>query len=207
MSVKSLSRKVLQAEATRESLEITARRLFGSQGYAETSLDAIAAEAGVTKGAVYHHFSDKEELFRRVFQTVKRELSSELARVLPDPDPWTGILSACQRYLEIHTDPAVQRIVLLDARSVLSLDAWREVDSEWGAVMFRGAFRRAMNRGVMVPLPLNVLAMVVTGALMEACLIVANAKDPGAARVEALTVVEQLLEGLRVSDPPNTRSG
>ena len=71
---------------------------------------------------------------------------------------------------------------------------------KWGAVMFRGAFRRAMNRGVFVPLPLNALAMIVTGALAEACLLIADAEDPAKASTEALSVVFQLLEGLRPNE-------
>jgi AcrR family transcriptional regulator len=123
--------------------------MFGTHGYVETSLDAIAAAAGVTKGAVYHHFSGKEEVFALVFEQVKRELSSHLARVLQGADPWKSLVAACRTYIETHTDPAVQRIVLLDARSVLSHEAWRRVDSQWGAVIFRAAFRRAVNRGIM----------------------------------------------------------
>jgi AcrR family transcriptional regulator len=197
MEVKSASLKVVQGEATREALLAAARELFGTRGYSETSLEAIAGAAGVTKGALYHHFSGKEQLFQLVFEDVKRELSSHLAKMLPDPDPWKGLVAACRGYIETHTDPAVQRIVLLDARSVLSHEAWRRVDSQWGAVMFRGAFRRAMNRGIVVHLPLNTLAMIVTGALAEACLVVANSDDPASARTEALSVIEHLLQGLR----------
>jgi AcrR family transcriptional regulator len=197
MEVKDVSLKVVQGEATRKALLAAARELFGTLGYAETSLDAIAGAAGVTKGAFYHHFSGKEQLFQLVFEDVKRELSSHLAPVLQSADPWEGLVAACRTYIETHTDPAVQRIVLLDARSVLSHEAWRKVDSQWGAVFFRAAFRRAMNRGIIVPLPLNTLAMIVTGALAEACLVVANSDDPAAARGEALAVIELLLQGLR----------
>jgi AcrR family transcriptional regulator len=198
MIVKGNRLRAQQGEATREALIGAARDLFGRRGYAETALDAIAAAAGMTKGALYHHFSGKEELFGVVFERVKRELSSQIASALQSRiDPWTDIIAACRTYIEIHTDPAVERIVLLDARAVLSPEIWRRVDGQWGAVMFRGAFRGAMNRGVVVRLPLNTLAMIVTGALAEACLRVADAEDPEAARAEALTVVVQLLEGLR----------
>lgn len=200
MVVKPDQLRAQQGEATREALIAAARDLFGARGYAETSLDAIVAAAAVTKGALYHHFSGKEQLFGAVFEQVKRELSSQIAPALQTEDPWTGIVDACKTYIEIHTDPAVERIVLLDARAVLRPDAWRRVDGQWGAVMFRGAFRRAINRGVFVRLPLNALAMIVAGALAEGCLLVADAEDPDAARAEALTVVVQLLQGLRVHD-------
>ena len=198
MVVKGKALQTQQGEATREALIGAARELFGTRGYAETSLEAVVAAAGVTKGALYHHFSGKEELFAAVFERVKRQLSSQIAPALQVPDPWSGILDACRTYIDIHTDPAVERIVLLDARAVLNPQAWRRIDGQWGAVMFRGGFRRAMNRGVIVRLPLKTLAMIVTGALAEACLIVADAEDPDAAREEGLRVVLQLLEGLRV---------
>jgi AcrR family transcriptional regulator len=197
MEGKTESLKVAQGEATREALLAAARELFGKQGFADTTLDAIAATAGATKGALYHHFSGKEELFQLVFERVKRELSAQLRVVLRDPDPWRRLVAASRTYIETHTDPAVLRIVLRDARSVLSHEAWRRVDSQWGAVMFRAAFRQAISRGVIVDLPLNTLAVTFTGALAEACLAVANADDPASARKEALLVVEQLLEGLR----------
>lgn len=198
MEVKTRTAKELQGEETRTELVAAATGLFGERGYKATSLDAIAAEAGVTKGALYHHFSGKDDLFKAVYETVKRDLSVELTRVLPHPDPWTGLKEACRTYIESHTDPSVVRIVLLDARAVLNHDVWREVDRQWGAVMFRGAFRRAMNRGVMVQAPLNEVAMLLTGALAEACLLVANSDDPGRTKRETLVVVEHFLRGLLV---------
>jgi AcrR family transcriptional regulator len=200
MVVKVNQRTPEQGAATQEALISAGRQLFGTRGYGETSLDAIVAAAGVTKGALYHHFSGKQQVFAAVFEQVKRDLSSQLAPVLQTQDPWMGIVAACRTYIEIHTDPAVERIVLRDARAVLNPDAWRRVDSQWGAVMFRGAFRRAMNRGVFARLPLNTLAMIVTGALAEACLLVADAENPETARTEALAVVVRLLEGLRAAE-------
>jgi AcrR family transcriptional regulator len=207
MLVNMVVAKTLHGGVTRDALLDAGRELFGTRGYTDTSLDAVVATAGVTKGALYHHFSGKRQLFEAVFAQVKRELSLRIAPALqmyrgdPGPDePWSGLVEACRIYIEIHTDPAVERIVLRDARSILSPDAWRRVDGEWGAVMFRGTFRRAINRGIIVPLPLNALAMIVTGALAEACFLVAEAKDPQAARSETLKVIVQLLEGLRPTD-------
>lgn len=199
MEVKTRTAKEVQGEETRTFLVEAATTLFGERGYKATSLDAIAAEAGVTKGALYHHFTGKDDLFRTVYETVKRDLSTELTRVLPHPDPWTGLIEACRVYIEGHTDPSVVRIVLLDARAVLNHDVWREVDRQWGAVMFRGAFRRAMNRGVMVQAPLNEVAMLINGALAEACLLVVNSEDPDRAKRETLTVIEHLMRGLLVA--------
>ena len=192
------SRRVAQGEATRHALLGGARALFGSQGYAETSLDEIVLAAGVTKGALYHHFSGKEELFRAVFQSVKEELSRVVVEAQMDPDPWTSLLAGCRTFIEAHTDPGVQRIVLLDARAVLSWEAWHEVDSQYGTVILRSVLRRAVNHGLIEPHPLNSLATILSGGLTEACMLVANAADPAAARVEAIEIIERLLQGLRV---------
>ena len=192
------SRKVAQGEATRAALITAARDLFGSRGYADTSLDEIVRASGVTKGALYHHFTGKEQLFRVVFESVKQELSRVVAEAQMPPSPWESLLAGCRTFIEVHTDPAVQRIVLLDARAVLSWEAWREVDRQWGTVILRAGLRRGMTRGVFEPQPLHSLAAILSGALTEACMLVANADDPAAARTEAIAVIERLLQGLRV---------
>lgn len=193
------SRKVAQGEATRKALLDAARDLFGARGYAETSLDQIVAAAGVTKGALYHHFGGKEQLFREVFRSVKQELSRVVAAAQWQPDPWEALLAGCRTFIEAHTDPGLQRIVLLDGRAVLSWEAWHEVDSEYGTVILRSALRRALNHGLIEPQPLKSLATILSGSLTEACMLVANAEDPGAARREAVAIVERVLQGLRVS--------
>ena len=193
------SKKVAHGEATRHALLATARELFGAKGYAETSLDEIVHASGVTKGALYHHFSGKESLFLAVFESVKQELSRIVAEAQMPPEPWESLLAGCRTFIEVHTDPAVQRIVLLDARSVLSWEAWHEVDSKWGTVILRAALRRVTNHGIIRPEPLNSLAAILSGALTEACMLVANAEDPDAARAEAIGVIERLLRGLQVA--------
>ena len=195
------SKKVAQGVATRQALVAAARQLFGTQGYADTSLDEIVQEAGVTKGALYHHFSGKEDLFRAVFLTVKQNLSRVVVDAQMDPDPWISLLLGCRTFVEAHTDPGVQRIVLLDARAVLSWEAWHEVDSQFGTVIIRSALRRAMNNEIIAPQPLSSLATILSGALTEACMLVANADDPAAARTEAIEIVERLLHGLRAASP------
>lgn len=196
------SKKVAQGAATRDALVAAARELFGSRGYADTSLEEIVRASGVTKGALYHHFTGKEELFRVVFESVKQELSRAVADVQMPPTPWESLLAGCRTFIELHTDPAVQRIVLLDARAVLSWEAWREVDRQWGTVILRAGLRRGMTRGILEPQPINSLAAILSGALTEACMLVANADDPSTARTEAIAIVERLLQGLRVQSEP-----
>ena len=94
-----------------------------------------------------------------------------------------------------------RRIVLLDARSVLTWDEWHKIENEYGVVMLRAGLRRAINRRIIQPLPLHALTLILTGALNEACMLVANAADRTSALDEASAIIEQLLEGLRLRVP------
>jgi len=200
------SRKIEQGDATRQALLAAARELFGTQGYADTSLDEIVQAAGVTKGALYHHFSGKEALFHCVFEAVKKELSYQAFPVIIGPSDaqvWQDLLTCCRRYIQVHTDPHVQRIVLRDARSVLSWDDWHTIERDYGVVLLRGFLRRAIHRRILQPLPLQALAMLLTGALNEACMLVANATDQTKALNEAILITEQFVEGLRLRPTPD----
>lgn len=202
--LQSKSKKIEQGDATREALLQAARELFGARGYTETSLDDIVRAAGVTKGALYHHFASKEELFRCVFELVKTELGNQVFPLVvgqDDAELWRDLLARCRTFIEAHTNPRVQRIVLLDARAVLTWDAWHTIERDHGVVMLRGYLRRAIHRRIIQPLPLYALAMILTGALNEACVLVANAPDPTSALDEASAIIEQLLEGLRLRSP------
>jgi AcrR family transcriptional regulator len=207
--MESKSKKVEQGDATRQALLRAARQLFGANGYAATSLDDIVEKARVTKGALYHHFSSKEELFRRVFEAVKKEVSGQVfpARAVTAADTWEDLLERCRAFVDAHVDARVQRIVLLDARAVLSWQQWQDVERDYGTVMLRAGLRRAMHRGVIDPQPLHALAMILGGALTAACMLVANADDPAQARREATSIVERLLEGLRSSVTASSPSG
>lgn len=218
----STSRKVEQGRATREAMLAAARELFGTHGYADTSADDIVRGAGVTKGAFYHHFAGKQEAFLRVFEEVKKELSraafvvhidhekntgaageaprAEALKPIDRQDNatvWSDLHASCRKYIELHTDPAIRRIVLVDARWVLPWDELQRIENDYGAVILRADLRRAMNRGLVQRLPLRSLAMILTGALNEACILVANAPEPEHALGEAIEIVGQLIEGLR----------
>ena len=194
--------KRAQGDATRLALVVAARDLFGERGYAATSIDEVASRAGVTKGAFYHHFGGKADLFQEVYEQVKREVSDQVVSVFNEPDHWKAVIGGCQLMIDAQLDPAVRRIALHDARSVLGWDVVRQIESRYGAVGIRGALRKAMNGGVIEPQPLRPLALLLAGALSEACFYVADADDPAAAREEVGRLIERILEGLKVSPEP-----
>ena len=195
--------RVAQGAATRASLVDAARKLFGTRGFAETSLDEVVSKARVTKGALYHHFRGKEDLFAAVYEQVQREVSDQVVTEFLRPDPWEALQLGCELWIDAHLDPAVQRIAMRDARAALGWETVRQVEAKYGAVPLRGVLRRAIRTGLIDPVPLRPLALMLMGALGEACFYVADADDREAAREEALAMIGRLLSGLVATTQPD----
>jgi AcrR family transcriptional regulator len=193
-------RRAAQGATTRAALVAAARRLFGERGFAATSLDEIVAEATVTKGALYHHFQGKEDLFAAVYEEVQREVSDQVVAEFLRPDPWEALVLGCELWIDANLDPVVQRIVMRDARAVLGWDRVRDVEARYGAVPLRGVLRKAMRLKKIRTYPLRPLALMVMGALNEGCLYVADADDQVAARHEVRTLLTTLLAGLATDE-------
>jgi AcrR family transcriptional regulator len=196
MNVKN--RKAEQSEATRQALLDVARELFAERGYAGVSTEEIVRRAGVTRGALYHHFRDKRDLFAGVVEHVERDVVERIARAaLGEQDPWEQQLAAVGAYLDVCLDPAVERIVLVDAPSVLGLDAWREIEARYGLALVRAGLERLVEAGLIERQPVEPLAHLVLGALTEGGLLIARSEDRRAAREQVGASVERLLRGLR----------
>lgn len=192
-------KRIAQGGATRAALVDAARELFGERGYGETPVDEIVARAGVTKGAVYHHFESKEGLFRAVFEQVHRQVTDQVAVEFLGPDSWESLLGGCALWIDAHLDPSVRRIALQDARSVLGWDEVRAIENRYGAVALRGALRKSMHAGVLERQPLRPLALLLSGALGEGCLYVSEADDVPEARTEVLGLITRMLSAFRVA--------
>src|SRR5947209_8684210 len=132
-------KRVAQGDVTRAALLQAARDLFGEHGYADTATDEVVVRAGVTKGALYHHFSGKEDLFRAVFEQVQLDVSDQAVAEFLRPDSWEAVVRGCALWVDAHLDPSVRRIVLQDAPAVLGWDAVRDIENRFGAVALRGA--------------------------------------------------------------------
>jgi AcrR family transcriptional regulator len=197
-------KRLLQGEQTRDALLRAARDLFGTKGFAATSLEEIVAQAGVTKGALYHHFADKVTLFRAVFEQVQREVSDAAVTEFLQPDPWLALVGGCRQWVDAHDDPAIRQIVLVDARGVLGWETARAIETRFSTVALRGALRKAMHTGVVTRQPLRPLSLMLTGALTEACLYVAQSHDSDTARADVGALVAGLLSGFRIA--PQTDS-
>jgi AcrR family transcriptional regulator len=191
-------RRAAQGAATRKALLQAGLELFGTQGFGDTSLDEIVARAEVTKGALYHHFDGKESLFAAVYELVQQQVSDRVVEEFLRPDAWEALLLGCELWIDAHMDPAVQRIIMRDARAVLSWEVVRSVEARFGAVPIRGVLRREVRTGVIEAQPLRPLALLIMGALNEACFYVADADDAEQARAEVHQLVRRMLAGLAV---------
>ena len=198
MNVKT--RKAEQSEATRAALLKAARELFTERGYAGTSTEEVVRRARVTRGALYHHFRDKSELFAAVFEDLSREVLAKIKKGADDGGPigtWEHLVDGCLAWLDACLDPAVTRIVFLDAPSALGWERWRELDGKYGGEIIWMALEVAMDAGLIERQPLRPLVHMVAGALNEAAMGMVRSDDPQAARVETGAAVVRLLEGLR----------
>lgn len=191
------SRQARRSRETRDALIATARRLFAERGYASVGTEEIVRESGLTRGALYHHFDDKRELFEAVFEQVEAEMSRRFAEeALSRPDPWQALVAGCDLFLEICREPEVQRIALLEAPSVLGWERWREIEARHGLGLVEAGLRAAIEAGAIAEQPVGPLAHVMLGALQEAGLLVARSEDP-VEREQVRGVLIALLEGLR----------
>jgi AcrR family transcriptional regulator len=194
------SRKAEQSDATRSALLVAARRLFTEHGYAATSTNEIVERAGVTRGALYHHFPAKHDLFRAVFEQLEAELVDRVARAaLAGSDALEQLRLGCRAFLDICLDPAVQRIVIVEGPAVLGWETWHEIEERYGHGLVVAGVAAAVDAGLVERQPVEPLANVLFGALAQAGMVVARADDPGAARTDMETAMDRLLDGLRAA--------
>ena len=187
-----------RSEATRARLLETARRLFAERGYAGVGTEELVKQAGVTRGALYHHFRDKKDLFRAVYSATEREIVEQLAREMEATgDPWDFLVTGFRRFLDICTDPAHMRIGLLDAPAVLGWQEWRAIGAEYGLGVLIAGLQAAMDAGVLRKADVGPLAHLLFGTLGEAGMLIANSDDPEAARREVEATLLAMLDGLR----------
>jgi AcrR family transcriptional regulator len=186
------------AEATREALVQAALGLFARRGYARVGTEEIVARARVTRGALYHHFEDKRDLFRAVHERVESELVKRVAaRIEGNSDPWELMVAGTRAFLDACDEPAVKQIALTDAPAVLGWEEWREIDTRYGLGLTRAALAGAIEAGVLRPVPLETLSHILVAALAEAAFLIANAEDSVETRAQVEAALLELLEGLR----------
>ena len=190
-------KRVAQGRATRGQLIDVATSLFAEHGYEGTSIEAVLAAAGVSRGALYHHFAGKEALFTAVLEAVSDRVTAEVTEAIRDcTDPIDALLTGAMAWIDLAGDPVIQRVMLVDAPSVLGWDRWRAMD-EGRTVGAMRVMLQAASDGGRLPQELVVpFSHMILAALDEAAMVVARAPDSRAAVTEGRQAVEQFLNRL-----------
>ncbi|MCX2967646.1 MULTISPECIES: TetR/AcrR family transcriptional regulator [Streptomyces] len=186
-----------QRAESRRALLAESRRLFADAGYGQVALAEIVQRAGLTKGALYHHFTGKADLFRAVLEEVQLDVAREVARAADaHDDPWDQLVAGCTAFLRASTAPGVQRVMLVDGPAVLGWAQWRALDEAASVRHLSEALTALVDAGELPAQPVAPLTHLLSGAMNEAALWLAATDDPDAlpATVRALT---RMLEALR----------
>ncbi|GLS32718.1 transcriptional regulator, TetR family [Mesorhizobium albiziae] len=181
---------------TRAKLLASGRQAFGTVGYAEASMDDFTAAAGLTRGALYHHFGDKKGLLEAVIAEIDGEMSERLRQVSAMAgNPWQGFVDECTAYIEMALEPEIQRIVLLDGPATLG-DPWQWPSQNACIRSMTDSLQKLIDAKLVVEVDPEAIARLISGASLHAALWIANADDPPSASKKAVKAFNVLLEGL-----------
>jgi AcrR family transcriptional regulator len=186
---------------TRAALVAAARPLFAERGYGGVGTDELARAAGVTRGALYHQFDGKLELFAAVFEQVEAEVAAGIDVAFADAfarDPLAAMHAGIDGWLSASMEPEVQRIVLIEAPAALGWERWRQIGRAYGVGLVEGAVAALIEVGVFPDQPARPLAHLLVGALEEGTLYAARAEDPDTAVDEVRAALRRLVDGLTV---------
>jgi AcrR family transcriptional regulator len=186
-----------RAEQTRAALIAAARRLFVEKGYYATGTEEIVTAADVgTRGALYHHFADKQALFLAVIEALEQDLLDKAAATTGTGTAFDQLRTGLLGFLDASLTPEVQRILLIDGPAVLGWQQWRALEQHYGLGAIHTLLELAINDGSLPAQPLDALAHLLLATIDEAALFIANADNPSTARDDAVQTVNRLLAGL-----------
>lgn len=188
-----------RSETTRTALVAAARALFSTKGYARSGREEIVARAGVTRGALQHHFGDKQALFLAVYEEVEQEViaATATAAMTAGDDALEQLRAGCHAYLDAVLDPAVQRICAVDGPAVLPHDVRQQIADRYAYGLVREGVQAAVDQGTITPTPVEPLTRMLLAGVMAAAQYVATSADPAATRADAGRAVDLLVDQLR----------
>ena len=196
-----MARQAERSEATTRAIEAAARKLFATRGFAATSIDDIAARAGVAKGAVYHHFASKEAIFARVLDALQAELAAAPvpAAARRITDPLDAIADAVLRYLLAASEPERRRILLVDGPAVIGWQKWREIDARIFGAGAKAAIAHALGPHAKAA-RIDAIVHLLMGSVTEAALVCASSPRPKAQARAFAAELRAMLEGVRSAE-------
>ena len=193
-----------RSRTTRAALIEAAQCLFAERGYASVSTEDIVSAAGVTRGALYHHFDDKRDLFRALFEEVERKLTEEIARAIRAAgDPASGVAAGIATFLDICERPDVVRLALTEAPAVLGWAEWRSIEARHGLGLIQATLESSATEGVLTSAQPDLLAHLILSAMIEAALYIAHAPERRSARIAAERGLQALMSGLSSGATPH----
>ena len=185
--------RAVQGAATARTLRRQARKLFTKKGYSGVNTEELVESARVTKGALYHHFANKKDLYAAVVEDVEQELVEKLEAAGARGKPWDRLLAMCRAYLDACRDPALARMLVLEAPVVLGWKTWCNLEQKYEVA----AFARCLGQAGALSEPAETLAQVILGALTTGARVIATSADPDKARADVERTIDRLLAGLR----------
>ena len=188
-----------RSATTREALVAAGRLLFTERGYSDVGTEEIVKAAGLSRGALYHHFTDKTELFAAVYEAVEAEVIERIAATISSgdqSDPIALLRLGARSWLDVCGEAEVHQIALVDAPAVLGLSRWREISTRYGIGLAEGLLTQAIAVGQVSQQPVTPLAHVLLGALREGALFLANATDSTKARQEVGAVIDRMIQSM-----------
>jgi AcrR family transcriptional regulator len=189
--------RAAQGALTQKALRRQARKLFAQKGYNAANTGELVERAKVTKGALYHHFANKRELYRAVVEDLEAELVERIeAAGATQRDAWKRLRAMCRAYLDACGDPALARILVLEAPVVLGWKTWCNLEQKYEVAAFARCLK---DTGMNLKEPAEALAQVILGALTTGARVIATASDAGAARADIDNTIDRLLSGLRAT--------
>src|SRR3954463_9680147 len=189
-----------RTESTREALLAAARQLFTERGYDDVGTEQIVRAAGVTRGALYHHYGDKASLLEAVYNRIEAESTERVARIVLGSDlhsPLAAMKAGIAAFLDECAEPELRQIALHDAPAVLGWDRWREIGAANGLGLIEASLAATIEAGEIRPVPVKPTAHLLMGALDEAAMLLARDGRPEA-RLEVTGVLVALLDGFAV---------
>lgn len=199
MAVETVKTRGRPSEGAREAVIEAARNLFVERDYDRVSIEQILERSGVSRGALYHHFATKLDLFVAVYKASETRVIGQIAeRMAGSSNPFEALLDGARAYLRLcETDEEFRRIGLTQSRAVLGWERWRTAASELGIAVVLALVSAAIEAGELPPHDPETVAQILLGALIEAAMLIVTAEDRAAARERSESVIVDLLEGLR----------
>lgn len=187
------SRREENKEATRAAIIATARRHFGRYGYSAAEIVRIAADARVTTGAVYHHFSGKRALFQAVAEQLEIDIL-ETASTIEGDDPWLRIQASFDKLIDLCASPDVQRITFIEAPQVIGPDAWRAIELRYAYGALRQTLTELIVAKIVKPYPVDFMARTLLALLHESSAEVARSQHDTTVRRQVSELVKGVFE-------------